>query len=258
MKTFLFSLAAVLLIAGQLAAPVVAAPLAADPCGSDYTIQNKDTLKKIADLCGTTVSNIMELNPQIANPNLIYPGQEIRIRGKAPIVARVIYTRTLPTTHVVMAGETFLDIATQYGTTIWEILQANPGITFFTKLVPGMALKIPATKKTTSFTTISSVIYYPYAKVSVSQTQAERGADIYAYVSGFPPGASIDFKVGVSGQTATYVFDGTIDENGNEFLNFEIPTTAKVGELWVVFVTTTSQKEGVTATSPLIVIVEEE
>jgi hypothetical protein len=119
-----------------------------------------------------------------------------------------------------------------------------------------MALKIPATKKTASFTTLTNLIYYPYARVTVSRTQAERGDDIYAYVSGFPPGASIDFKVGVSGRTPVSLFDGTIDENGNEFLNFEIPATARIGEKWVVFVATTSQKDGITATSPLISIID--
>ena len=64
----LLSFAAALLIAGQLVAPAAAVPLAADPCGSDYLVQNKDTLQKIADLCGTTVSNILELNPRLPTP----------------------------------------------------------------------------------------------------------------------------------------------------------------------------------------------
>ena len=45
-----------------------------------YTIKRGDTLSTIAARFGTSVSNLMALNPQIKNANLIYEGHTIRIR----------------------------------------------------------------------------------------------------------------------------------------------------------------------------------
>ncbi len=44
-----------------------------------YTVQRGDTLRIIADKYGTTWQRIWGLNPQIWNPNIIYPGQVLRI-----------------------------------------------------------------------------------------------------------------------------------------------------------------------------------
>lgn len=38
-----------------------------------------DNLTKIAKRCNTTVKNILDLNPQIKNPDIIHPGDQIRI-----------------------------------------------------------------------------------------------------------------------------------------------------------------------------------
>jgi LysM repeat protein len=47
--------------------------------GSTYVIQVGDTLAKIANRYGTTVSAILAVNPQIYNPNVIYVGQVINL-----------------------------------------------------------------------------------------------------------------------------------------------------------------------------------
>jgi len=44
-----------------------------------YIVQAGDTLYKIAQNFNTTINAILALNPQITNPNLIYPGQTIII-----------------------------------------------------------------------------------------------------------------------------------------------------------------------------------
>lgn len=44
-----------------------------------YTVQKNDNLTKIANKYGTTVNQLVSLN-NIANPNLIYPGQKLRIK----------------------------------------------------------------------------------------------------------------------------------------------------------------------------------
>jgi spore coat assembly protein SafA len=44
-----------------------------------HTVRRGDTLYKIAKHHGTTVHRLIRKNPQIFNPNLIYPGQRIRV-----------------------------------------------------------------------------------------------------------------------------------------------------------------------------------
>ena len=43
-----------------------------------YTVQRGDTLSEIAQMFGTTVQEIVQIN-NIANPNLIFPGQVLKI-----------------------------------------------------------------------------------------------------------------------------------------------------------------------------------
>ena len=47
--------------------------------GGMYVVQYGDTLQKIAARIGSTVWDIMAVNPQIWNPNLIYVGQVINL-----------------------------------------------------------------------------------------------------------------------------------------------------------------------------------
>lgn len=54
---------------------IPATALAAD----SYTVVSGDTLWKIAVKTQTGVQELIEVNPQLANPNLIYPGQKINV-----------------------------------------------------------------------------------------------------------------------------------------------------------------------------------
>lgn len=45
-----------------------------------YHIKRGDTLTKIAKKKGTTVANLLELNPEITDPNLIYVGNTLKIK----------------------------------------------------------------------------------------------------------------------------------------------------------------------------------
>ena len=44
-----------------------------------YIVKKGDTLSAIAVKHHTTLKNLLALNPQIKNPNLIYPGDAIRL-----------------------------------------------------------------------------------------------------------------------------------------------------------------------------------
>ena len=46
---------------------------------SSYTVQSGDWLSKIANKFGVTLGALINANPQITNPDLIYPGQQVKI-----------------------------------------------------------------------------------------------------------------------------------------------------------------------------------
>ena len=60
------------------------------PCGDSYIVIEGDTIDSIAELCGTTVEAILEVNPEITDPDDLYPGQIIRIPNIESIVETVI------------------------------------------------------------------------------------------------------------------------------------------------------------------------
>lgn len=48
--------------------------------GEWHTVVRGDTLWGLSQRYGTALSQIIDLNPSIRNPNLIYPGQKVRIK----------------------------------------------------------------------------------------------------------------------------------------------------------------------------------
>lgn len=73
MKKFIVLCTTLLLFVGFTVLPVSAADFLS------HTVEKGDTMWKLAMKYRIGVSEIIEANPQIANPNLIYPGQTITI-----------------------------------------------------------------------------------------------------------------------------------------------------------------------------------
>ena len=82
----------------------------------EYIVKKGDTLSGIAAKYGTTYQKLAEYNG-IANPNLIYPGQVIKIpNGSAE------------QTYVVQKGDTLSGIASKFGTTWQSIYEKNKAV----------------------------------------------------------------------------------------------------------------------------------
>lgn len=111
-----------------------------------YTVKTGDTLSKIATRYGTTVQEIVSIN-NIANPNLIYQGQVLRILTKSTIEGSE--TRgTGSITYTVQRGNTLSQIARAYGVTISHLVELN-NIQNPNLIYPGQKLRITESTNTT-------------------------------------------------------------------------------------------------------------
>lgn len=131
------------LLAAALAAPLLAGPAdAQSSCGARVSVGPGDTLSRIAGRCGTTVTAILRMNPQITNPNVIHVGQTIHLAAGA--VARPVlpHRPTGAGTYVVRPGDTLYRISFRTGVPLPALLAANPHVDP-RYLRPGMTLRLP-------------------------------------------------------------------------------------------------------------------
>lgn len=104
-----------------------------------YTVQRGNTLSQIAREYDVSVEHIVELN-DIQNPNLIYPGEKLRIT-ESNVTELSPIDNTIQVYYVVKEGDTLNGIARRFGITLNEILQyndiQNPNLIY-----PGQTIKI--------------------------------------------------------------------------------------------------------------------
>ncbi|HRO27320.1 MAG TPA: LysM peptidoglycan-binding domain-containing protein [Luteimonas sp.] len=104
--------------------------------GTSYTIRAGDTLSGIAASRGTTVDALMQANPGIRNRDLIFAGQSLAMPGgNAPQAEMASYT--------VRSGDTLGGIAARNGSSVGELMQANPGIRDSNLIYAGQTISIP-------------------------------------------------------------------------------------------------------------------
>ena len=125
------------------AAPASKAPAAASTpvrsaSDSTYVIQRGDTLAKIATRYGVTVKQLSDLNG-IKNPNMIVPGQTLKIPGTTTTAPAATGA---PRTYTVQAGDNLAGIATKFGVTVQALQQKN-NLSNPDQIYTGQILKIP-------------------------------------------------------------------------------------------------------------------
>ncbi len=132
-----FILAAVILSAFATTGSALAAG-----CGSSVTVVSGDTLRKIADRCGTTVSALRRANPEIGSGDLIFPGQVLQLPGT------ILGTDGGYFIYVIARGDTLKGLATRFGVTIGSLLAWNPDIKSANLIYEGQRLTVYATSTT--------------------------------------------------------------------------------------------------------------
>lgn len=99
------------------------------PRGGTVQVHRNDTLSKIAADNGVSLSALIAANPQIRNPNLIYPGQTIHLPGGSVTVQR---------------GDTLSGIAQDKNVSLDALIAANPQYRANPNLIhPGDTVRIP-------------------------------------------------------------------------------------------------------------------
>lgn len=102
--------------------------------GMTYMVQPGDTLFLIARRFNVSLNALIAANPQISDPNLIFPGQIICIPiGRCP--RGFVY--------IVQPGDTLFLIARRYNISLQSLIAANPQIPDPNLIFPGQAICIP-------------------------------------------------------------------------------------------------------------------
>ena len=99
-----------------------------------YVVKSGDTLSGIAQKFGVSLAALEAANPQIPDPNKIFPGQVILI-PKGPFPP--------PGSYVVQPGDTLSGIAQKFGVSLAALEAANPQIPDPNKIFPGQVIFIP-------------------------------------------------------------------------------------------------------------------
>jgi LysM repeat protein len=108
-----------------------------------YTVRSGDTMFLIARRFGVTLQALINANPHIPNPNLIFPCDVLCVPG--------VDTCRVPTTcppgfmnrYTVRPGDTMFFIARRFGVTLQALINANPHITNPNLIFPCDVLCVP-------------------------------------------------------------------------------------------------------------------
>jgi LysM repeat protein len=222
-----------------------------DRCGETYIVQLGDTLWEIARRCGTTVADLLAVNPQITDPRLIFAGQQINIPGdgmipptgvqQSPIPVPVTGPGTALPLYVVKPGDSLNYLADRYNTTVEAFQEANP-ILREERLRVGMVLDLP-TRDVTRPTVV------------VSPTTGLPGTQVNVVAAGFPASNEVQIGAGRLGEGYYPLRTAQTDDNGRLTTTINIPQWANLDETWRVIVDRTDTT-GVDAASNEFYVVQ--
>ncbi|HBF38025.1 MAG TPA: hypothetical protein DDW50_11955 [Firmicutes bacterium] len=108
-----------------------------------YTVKPGDTMFFIAKRNNISLQELINANPQIADPNTIYPGQVLCI-PIAPMTPNCAGNQT----YRVVSGDTMFEIARRFGITLDALIAANPQIPDPNLIFPGQEICIPGSLMT--------------------------------------------------------------------------------------------------------------
>lgn len=131
----------------KMAPPPPPPPPVPCPGGFLYTVQPGDTMYFISHRFGVTLESLIAANPQVSNPNLIYPGQVLCIPRMAPPPHPVPPPYPVPCPggfhYTVQPGDTMYTIAQKFNVSLAALMAANPQVRDPNYIYPGQVICIP-------------------------------------------------------------------------------------------------------------------
>ena len=106
-----------------------------------YVVQKGDTLSSISARYGTSFKEIASING-IKNPNLIYPGEVLKIYPNEKRKNRTTDNENFSSTYIVRSGDTLSYISKIFNTSVNKLVKLND-IENPNLIYPGEILKIP-------------------------------------------------------------------------------------------------------------------
>ncbi len=161
-----------------------------------YIVKKGDTLWAIARKYGTTVNELADIN-NIKNPDLIFPGEVIRILTNSTVVGRET-SGTGSIIYTVKRGDTLSKIARFYGVSVNQILRlnniSNPNLIF-----PGEKLRITSISMPNFSRSNNNYTFY----------KIKRGDTLYRIARRF--GVSVEYIVRLNNiENRNLIFPGQI------------------------------------------------
>jgi lipoprotein-anchoring transpeptidase ErfK/SrfK len=112
-------------------------------CDSTYIVSPGESLSGIAYRCRISSAEILRLNPAIRNPDRIYVGQRLILKGSTSAPEEAAIPVTGDKTYVVRSGDTLSRIASRVGLSVSQIMWANSFILDPNRIYPGQKLNVP-------------------------------------------------------------------------------------------------------------------
>lgn len=231
-----------LLLVG-LARPAAAAPPPRGPAQQPpdfvYVVQPNDTLIEIALRYNLTLANIVRAN-RLANQNLIFPGQKLRLPG---VPAKAVSLPDQPNpTHTVQPGDTLFNIANRYGVSMSNIILAN-NLANPNLIQVGQTLKIPLGPPPTP-----EPLPAPFETIELSEPAIIQGRTLVVYVTLSDPAA------GLTGSFEGRPLIFTRDPNGRFWTIIAIHALARPNTYPILLTATPSGGQPVTTQTRVFVV----
>ncbi|MCL4559506.1 MAG: LysM peptidoglycan-binding domain-containing protein [Chloroflexi bacterium] len=144
-----------------------------------------------------------------------------------PVPVPVTGTPAGVVNYVVQLGDTLTKIASQFGTTISNILSFNPVVSNPSQIFIGQLLNIPQSSASGP-------------RAVVTPLTGPAGSQVSIVVNGFPANTSVQVSLGQTGAQLSQVTTVQTDANGSATVNATIPASAASGSVWEVVAQTTS------------------
>ena len=130
------------MVAAGVLAVAVSIAMASSAASADHEVKAGDTLWGIAQLYDMTVDELVKLNG-IPNPQLILPGQLIKLPGGGDAQAAPAAAARTELEYLVQPGDTLSAIAVRFDMSVEELRDASQ-ISDVHLIIPGQRLKVRA------------------------------------------------------------------------------------------------------------------